>query len=428
MHETQDEKALTLASSGQQAISRASDWMPVFDISTAVARRTAMVEFVKQILIEGTDFGKVPGSERPCLLKPGAEKLSTFFGLVPEFELESYLEAWDGMNSGGEPLFYYRYKCRLLKNGRSIGEGVGSCNSWESKYRYRWVQESQLPEGSDKTKLQARGGTIWEPGFAIEKGETTGKYGKPPEYWQRFRDAIANNTARAETRESKSNGKKIYGHVIDSTMYRLPNPDVADQVNTLQKMAQKRAHIAAVLCGVNASEYFTQDLDDRGDNHAETTEQVAERRIEEEKQKANGNGGHNGQPGPQSVPAQSKPAAPVATEIPPAVQAIWARMVSIKGVCEQLAELKASLVEVMGKEQGEWTYYQKLERHGAKHANDFKSTKPARLCAHDLYDAIQNEVSLKKPSGFQAGNSDLPDALWPDEKPAHTSPYSEGAA
>jgi hypothetical protein len=50
--------------------------------------------------------------------------------------------------------------------------------------------------------------------------------------------------------------------IVGQETGRIINPDIADQVNTLQKMAQKRALIAATLIGVNASEYFTQDLDD----------------------------------------------------------------------------------------------------------------------------------------------------------------------
>ena len=41
-------------------------------------------------------------------------------------------------------------------------------------------------------------------------------------------------------------------------------PDAADLVNTIQKMAQKRALIAATLIAVSASEFFTQDVEDSG--------------------------------------------------------------------------------------------------------------------------------------------------------------------
>src|SRR6185295_1988963 len=306
------------------------------------------------------------------------------------FQLESSVEDWTGKDHGDEPFFYYRYKCRLLKNGRSIGEGVGSSNSWESKYRYRWVQESALPAEWSQEQVDAlvkRGGTIFEFDFAIDKAETTGRYGKPADYWQRFKNAIADGTARSEKRDTK-NGQRP-GKVIDSTLYRVPNPDVCDQVNTLQKMAQKRAQIAAVLVGVNASEYFTQDLED---THSETPEQVAERRIAEEQSKidaakqtaqspqpgaaetgphaaratASGHKAGNGHSSPCPVPSSSP-------EIPAAVQGIWARMSSIKGVCTELESLKKSLVEVCGQEGGEGIYYRILEKSGVEHANQFKS-------------------------------------------------------
>ena len=43
---------------------------------------------------------------------------------------------------------------------------------------------------------------------------------------------------------------------------RVFNPDIADQVNTIQKMSQKRSLVGAVLLAVNASEFFTQDVED----------------------------------------------------------------------------------------------------------------------------------------------------------------------
>src|ERR671938_678900 len=43
---------------------------------------------------------------------------------------------------------------------------------------------------------------------------------------------------------------------------RVFNPDIADQVNTIQKIGQKRSLVAAVLIAVNASEFFTQDIED----------------------------------------------------------------------------------------------------------------------------------------------------------------------
>jgi hypothetical protein len=240
---------------------RAQDFLPVFDTGLAIERRNAITEFVKKLMIEDTDYGTIPGVNKPTLLKPGAEKLVTFFGLSPEFITTAEVEDWTGEAHKGEQFFYYRYKCRLTRDGRLIGEGEGSANSWEVKYRYRWVMEDQVPPRLDKSTLQKRDSSISEFDFAIDKAETTGPYGKPAEHWQRFRDAIAAKTALFGNKLTKS-GKPLSAWTIPAIAYRVPNTEAADVVNTLQKMAQKRALVAAVLIGVNASEFFTQDVED----------------------------------------------------------------------------------------------------------------------------------------------------------------------
>jgi len=49
---------------------------------------------------------------------------------------------------------------------------------------------------------------------------------------------------------------------------RVPNPDVCDLVNTIQKMAQKRAFVAATLLCREREEFFTQDVEDIEDRTA----------------------------------------------------------------------------------------------------------------------------------------------------------------
>ena len=43
---------------------------------------------------------------------------------------------------------------------------------------------------------------------------------------------------------------------------RKPNPDAADVVNTVLKMAYKRAKVATTINATSASEFFTQDVED----------------------------------------------------------------------------------------------------------------------------------------------------------------------
>ncbi len=235
--------------------------MPVADIQTAMSRYQAFKDFVGGILKENTDYGSIPGSDKPALLKPGAEKLGAFFGLSPKFIPVEVVNDWTGKDHNGEPFFFYHYKCQLFRGDYFAGESFGSCNSWEKKYRYRWENEMNLPANTDLSKYECKDGTISEFAFAIDKAETAGRYGKPAEYWKKFADAIDNGTARHFMRKTKK-GEEMDAWEIGGKLYAIPNKDVADQVNTIDKMAQKRAFIAAILVVTNASEYFTQDLED----------------------------------------------------------------------------------------------------------------------------------------------------------------------
>jgi len=234
--------------------------VPVADIGAALARYNAFGEFVSRILKVGQDFGEIPGTNKPTLLKPGAEKLSAFFGVRPIFVIQESVNDWTGKDHGGEAFFFREYKCQGYRNGELVGEGVGSCNSWEKKYRYRWMNEAEVPATVDKSTLEFIDGKISEFGFAVEKAETSGKYGKPAAYWKQFRDAIVNKTAVSIKKKTKNGEMDAWE--IGGKLYAVPNHDPSDQVNTIDKMAQKRALVAMVLITTNASDYFTQDMED----------------------------------------------------------------------------------------------------------------------------------------------------------------------
>lgn len=266
----------------ESSIVKADDFMPLLSVDQAVARKGQINEYVGRVLKEGEDYGKMPGDTRTgakkVLLKPGAEKLCSIFGLAPQYLEDKIVEDWTGKDHGGEPLFYYSYRCQLMRGDRFMGESIGSANSWEIKYRYRWVTEEvlanmidpqeALPEAEYRAKLStipSRGSKTskFEPDFAIDKRAPEGeKYGHPAEYWDQFTAAAgAKRVTGRELGKRKYNGWEV---VIDQRLYRIPNPDTPDVVNTLQKMAQKRALVAAVLVVTNCSDAFTQDLEDNG--------------------------------------------------------------------------------------------------------------------------------------------------------------------
>lgn len=238
--------------------------MPVISVQEMVQRRSIIAQLVKELLVEGVDYGTLPGTnQKPFLMKPGAEKMISVFGLEPRLDHAKEVVDWTGEGHGGEPFFCYEYQFSLLRDGRVMGVGIGSANSWESKYRYRWVADAELPPqyASIKHSLKSRDDSEWVFKFALEKGETSGAYGKPPEYWQKFHDAIANGEATTAMKATKS-GRELAAIVIPAKSFRIPNPDIADIVNTLQKMGQKRAYIQATLMALGLSEFFTQDVED----------------------------------------------------------------------------------------------------------------------------------------------------------------------
>jgi hypothetical protein len=186
-------------------VRRAEDaFLPALTNEQAKGRYNALVSFVKTVMRPGTDYGKVPGTDKNTLLKPGAEKICSLFGLAPRFDCVDRLEDWQA------GLFFYRYKCSLWRGDVLVAEGEGAANSREKKYRYRTVY----------------------PNKATAEDKANG---------------------RLETRGGRNGSYQVY--VIENT-------EPFDLVNTLLKMAQKRALVAAALIAGNASEFFTQDVED----------------------------------------------------------------------------------------------------------------------------------------------------------------------
>ena len=122
--------------------------MPVMDVNTALARLKEFQAFCAQYLHESQDggqdsgdYGVIPGTKKKVLLKSGAEKLCEIYGLADEYVIINQVENWE------TGLFAYTIRC-ILKSRRDdsiVGEGLGSCSSYESKYRWREQQKSRTP-------------------------------------------------------------------------------------------------------------------------------------------------------------------------------------------------------------------------------------------------------------------------------------------
>lgn len=393
-------RALSVRETPTTPAVRSEDFMPLMSVEQAIQRKTMMNQFIGTVLKEtangeGGDYGLMPGGRKTkILLKPGAEKLCSIFGLAPQYTEDKVIEDWTGADHGGEPLFYYSYRCALMRGGLFMGEAIGSCNSWETKYRYRWVPEDVAKQRPDFERLPKRGGTrtIFEPNFALDKSETSGKYGKPAEYWQRIKDAATSGVAKQVRRKLGTKEYVGYEMQMDETQYRIPNPEVADTINTCQKMAQKRALVAAVLIVTNCSDAFTQDIEDFADDH----------------------GTHGSAPADASAHADDAPPPPKENGsprtpqtnrvIPEDLQAVVTRLQSQPtgaNVKAAFRILEDALCEKMGTVAGVAEYKRVVGAFEAAVPAKDRKVGDVVECLVDLWDALQKAEQLPLP-GVQA--------------------------
>ena len=183
------------------------DAVEIDGIQGSLQKVSEVQKAIQCSLKKDQDYGEIPGTQKPTLLKPGAEKILMMLGLKSEYEIITQIEDWQ------KGVFSYTIRCILSHRDEKITEGLGSCNSLEDKYRYRWVRGTELPDTVNRENLKVK---------VSDYGE---KYDK----------------------------------------YRIENDEIYSQVNTILKMAKKRAQIDAVLTVASLSEIFTQDLEDMRD-------------------------------------------------------------------------------------------------------------------------------------------------------------------
>jgi len=186
-----------------------------------IKAQVALIQNVMaDVMQEGEHYGTIPGCDKPSLLQPGAEKLGLTFRLAPEFSIET--------SDLGKGHREHRVTCSLthIPTGQRIGQGVGSCSTMESKYRYRndsdfEVTGDPIPKDAKERKREYR-----KQGFGMRKVESVWE-------WVRYKEER-----------------------------KVENPDIADTYNTVLKMAKKRAHVDAIKSATAASDIFTQDVED----------------------------------------------------------------------------------------------------------------------------------------------------------------------
>lgn len=190
-------------------------------------QRKLLAEYVKKQMVQGTDYGKIPGTDKDTLLKPGAEKLVDLFRCTPKYKLVSKTEDFD------RGLFVYMFRVQLYQRDANavLAEGYGSANSREERYRWRKARR-KCPQCSAEAiiagKAEYGGGWL----CFKKKGGCGAKF--------------------------DANDKSITGQVEG----RVENEDVATLANTILKMAKKRALVDGAIALARVSDMFTQDAED----------------------------------------------------------------------------------------------------------------------------------------------------------------------
>ncbi|MDO6353979.1 hypothetical protein Q3V94_02625 [Caloramator sp. CAR-1] len=105
------------------------DNLNINQVQATMQKITQFQKVIQQTLHQNHDFGVVPGSSKPTLLKPGAEKILMLLGLTSEYELIEKVQDYEN------GFFAFTVRCKLYKQDQLITEGLGHCNSKERKYQ-----------------------------------------------------------------------------------------------------------------------------------------------------------------------------------------------------------------------------------------------------------------------------------------------------
>ncbi len=183
----------------------------------------AIQGLMKEVMQDGIHYGVIPGTQKPTLYKAGAEKIGLMLRLAPAFSREMM---WDGVH------LTVQAECTLTHTttGTVIASAGGMCSTRETKYAFRQATRKCPACKAGAIKWSKFDGGGWY--CHTKAGGCNAKFAADD-------DAI---TSQSEGRED--------------------NPNIADTYNTVLKMADKRAYVAAMLFGTAASDIYTQDLED----------------------------------------------------------------------------------------------------------------------------------------------------------------------
>lgn len=198
---------------------------PQIKATDLVNRLGTIREAMNTAMVKDVDYGVVPGTDKPTLLKPGSEKLGVLFQLDIQLDNEKLWGPGEHLTVISRATAYH------APTGTRLGYGEGMCSTREKKYAYR-KQERTCPQCG---------------AHAIIKGKA--EYGGGWLCWKKKGGCGAKFNDGAAEIENQPQGE-------------VENPDLPDCWNTVIKMSEKRARVDCVLAVTGASALFTQDVED----------------------------------------------------------------------------------------------------------------------------------------------------------------------
>lgn len=198
-------------------------WM---DASLIVHQVKEIQKLYKEIMKPGIHYGPAfPGSQKPSLLLPGVELLNLVFRI--DIQVETTVT---DMGKGHRE-YAVNATAYNIVNGQRLGSGVGSCSTMESQFRYRQAK-LKCPDCGQESIIQGKE-----------------NYGGGWICWKKQGGC----GAKFELTDKK---------IMKQERGRVENPDIADQYNTVLKIAKKRSIADATKTVTGASAFFTQDAED----------------------------------------------------------------------------------------------------------------------------------------------------------------------
>ena len=153
------------------------------------------------VLVRDTDFGKIPGTSKPTLLKAGAEKILWGYGITTNVTVEAAIEQYSD-----DPFFFYRCRCECWKNDLLLTVGYGSANSREKQCG----RQSAYDAANSRLKIARKRALV---DAALMVGQLSGAFAQDLENEDFMKGAEAAMTERLpeDAPITQAQRKRLYG-------------------------------------------------------------------------------------------------------------------------------------------------------------------------------------------------------------------------